>query len=360
MRNLKILFPLLLGIGTASPSVHAHHPSAAGGTGSSGPINVISAATLEQGRGSAAILFEAIRLDPLSNATLEHLAGNHVHAHSLDSILSPSLALAYGVTGNLTVSVRLPLVMRNDIREGHHHHHGAGGAVNEVELRGDTSGIGDLTVMGQYRFLGSGIGGTEAALLFGIKTPTGQTGELDNAGGLFDAEFQPGSGSWDGLFGLAISQQLGAIALHASGLYTVVTEGTQDTDLGDRLHYGVAVSYRLGATTAAQGPMYVGAQAKHSHARGTPPHLHDEPATTPRLAVDLLVELNGEWSAKQKSAGARDDNSGGHTLYLSPGVRLSYDTVSAFASVGIPVANELNGFQAEPDWRLFTGVAVAF
>jgi len=33
---------------------------------------------------------------------------------------------------------------------------------------------------------------------------------------------------------------------------------------------------------------------------------------------------------------------------------------SGFVSVGVPILNDLNGVQAEPDWRLLTGVAVNF
>ncbi|MCB1503488.1 MAG: transporter [Hyphomicrobiaceae bacterium] len=337
----------------AATSAFAHHPSTGGSTGTSGPINVISATTLEQGQGAAAVLFELIKLGALGNDSLETLAGNHIHAHSIDRIVSPSVVLAYGLLNDLTVSVRLPHVNREDIREGHHAHVHGVGAVNEVEERGNSSGIGDLTFLGQYRFLNNRGSGTEAALLLGIKTPTGRTNKIDVNGEIFEAEFQPGSGSWDGLFGLAFSQRLGAVSIHASGLYTLVTEGIQETDLGDRLHYGVAVSYRLG-NAATQAPMYAGAHHQHGS------HAHHEEAPTPDLAVDLILELNGEWSAKQEVGGVMDNNSGGHTLYISPGIRFAYDNLSAFASVGIPVVNDLNGFQSEPEWRLFTGVATAF
>lgn len=349
-------------IALASSPAFAHHPSAAGGTGGSGPINVISATTLDQGQGSAAVLFELIQLGSLSDGLLETLAGNDVHAHSIDRIVSPSVVLAYGLLNDLTVSVRLPHVKRKNIREGHHEHeeeHEEEVEHVEIESRGDSSGIGDLTLMGQYRFLNNRRSGTEAALLLGVKAPTGKTSEIDANGEIFEAEFQPGSGSWDGLFGVAVSQRLGAISLHASGLYTLVTEGTQNTDLGDRFHYGVAVSYRIGSTPA-QAPMYAGAHkhGSHTHAEGSAAHAHQE--ETRALAVDLILELNGEWSAKQDIAGTKDDNSGGHTLYISPGIRLTHDRISAFASVGIPVVNDLNGFQSEPDWRLVTGLAVAF
>ena len=70
--------------------------------------------------------------------------------------------------------------------------------------------------------------------------------------------------------------------------------------------------------------------------------------------------MNGEWHAREVTGGIKEPNSGGNVVYLSPGIRYSLDRWSAFASVGLPIVNEVNGVQAEPDWRLVTGVAVSF
>ncbi len=72
------------------------------------------------------------------------------------------------------------------------------------------------------------------------------------------------------------------------------------------------------------------------------------------------MELNGEWHGKQETAGFTDENSGGNTIYVSPGLRLSIDQWSGFVSVGLPVVKDLNGIQAEPDWRVSTGASLAF
>ena len=127
-----------------------------------------------------------------------------------------------------------------------------------------------------------------------------------------------------------------------------MTEGTQNTDLGDRLLYGVALSHRVMGGPAAE---------EHVHADGAV-HLH-KPASQ-ALNVDLVLELNGEWHDKQKAGNEVDGNSGGHTLYVSPGVRLSAGDWSGFASVGIPVVKDMNGLQPDPDWKLITGLAFAY
>ena len=99
-------------------------------------------------------------------------------------------------------------------------------------------------------------------------------------------------------------------------LYTVATEGTQNTDLGDRFQYNFAVSYRL---TSGARQVSNGGHA-HAHDGG---HEHSHGNSGP--ALDLVLELNGEWQAEQETNDISDPNSGGNTLFLSPGLRLSQD-----------------------------------
>lgn len=342
-------------IALAAPAF-AHHPGAPGNAGGAGPINTMSATTLPQGVSVVAVTYERIGLDSLSDETLEHAAEHahdeHAHVHSLDSISSAAINYSYGLTRDLMVTLRLPYVSRTGIREGHFE----GGAA-EVHDHGDADGIGDASALAQWRFMNNGASGTSAAFVLGVKAPTGKTDETDGEGERLDTEFQPGSGSWDGMFGLAMTQRLGAWSLDGSVLYTVVGEGSHDTDLGDRFYYNVAVSYRL--LGAASGPMGLGNKDHDHSSHKHGPAGHAE-AKSSGPALDLVLELNGEWQDKQEADGEADGNSGGHTLYIAPGLRLSQDQWSGFASVGIPIVNELNGVQAEPDWRLNTGVSVGF
>jgi hypothetical protein len=87
---------------------------------------------------------------------------------------------------------------------------------------------------------------------------------------------------------------------------------------------------------------------------------HEEPAASPSTAFDLVLELNGEWHGKQVTSSVTDQNSGGTVIYLSPGLRLSYDKWSSYLSVGIPVVNEPYGIQPDPSWRIITGMSFAF
>ena len=78
------------------------------------------------------------------------------------------------------------------------------------------------------------------------------------------------------------------------------------------------------------------------------------------LVIDAVLELNGEWQDKQNENGEIDPNSGGNVVLLSPGLRLASNNWSGFATVGIPIVNDLNGLQSEPTYRLFGGVLVGF
>jgi hypothetical protein len=364
------IIALLFCLGTPA---EAHHPGVGGNGGSGGPINIVSASTLAQGQIGLAVRYEFIRLGQLSDADLIAAANQGIHAHSMRSIEQLSFGAAYGITDDLTVSFRLPFVRRSDIREAHmmdmdagHMMGGMGGMTSGfINARGNSAGVGDVTLLGQYRFHKNAALGIEAAVLFGIKAPTGQTNRVDNMGELFQAEFQPGTGSWDGLLGFALSKRMGPLSFDVSGLYLLAGKGTQDTDQGDRFLFGAGVSYRaIGFIPPGQGKdlhahCMQPENQHHDHCKDHANHNHKHVERAP-FALDLVLELHGEWHDNQRIAGVVDPNSGGVTVYLSPGVRAVVDRYSAFVSVGVPVINEHNGVQSKPDWRVMTGISAAF
>jgi hypothetical protein len=83
-------------------------------------------------------------------------------------------------------------------------------------------------------------------------------------------------------------------------------------------------------------------------------------APTPGWSLDAILEVNGDWHDRQKTAGVVDENSGGNTVYVSPGLRLGYDRFSGFLSVGLPVVNEMNGLQSKPSYRVISGMSFSF
>jgi hypothetical protein len=296
-----------------------------------GPIVTISAIPLEKNGWSAAIRTDYQKFDRFSDSELEALAASGTETHSMDDQTSIFLAAGYGLTNDLTVGIHLPYVFRRGIREGHDE-----GGTPEIHDHGNSEGIGDLSIVGQYRLLRMESAGADISVLFGLKAPTGDTNVADREGVRFETEFQPGSGSWDPLIGVAAGRRLGPVSLDASALYAMATKGAQDTDLGDALHFGISLSWRHHMHDA-------------SHISGhAEPHGH--------VSFDFILEAIGELRQKQTISGIRDPNSGGTTVLLTPGVRANiYDRFSFFISAGIPVIQELNGTQHETRHRMILG-----
>jgi hypothetical protein len=326
-------------------SANADHLGYAGGAGTAGPIVTLPATTLPAGKLAAAVRVTYARPDRLSDADLARRAGQHIHAHGTDYLLSPSVSLAYGATDDLTLALGVPYVRRDNLREGTHQHTG-GVTLNGVEDLGSPSGLGDATLLGQYRFAGDEHAPWQMALLAGVKLPTGATHVRARGGERLETEHQPGTGSWDPLLGLALTRRLERVSVDANVLYQFSTSGAQATRLGDRAQYNVSVSYR------------VGGEHHHEHEPGEEEHEHAE-AHGP--ALDLILELNGEWEGRQKVGGAVEQESGGRVLYLSPGIRLSAsEGWAASLSLSVPVAQRIRRSHPENDYRLVAGIARAF
>jgi len=299
--------------------VRADHPTIAFGSESAGPIGTIATAPLPKGAWGGGLRTEYVNFHRFSDAELKNKAAMGIEdVHSVDSLTNTSISIAHGITDNLTVSARLSHVKRKNIREGEIEDGDA-----EAHDHGDSSGIGDLLVLGQFRFLDGSM--LDASLLGGVKAPTGTTNNKDG-GVKLETEFQPGTGSWDFVIGASASLNSGRTGLHGNVLYNLTTEGSQDTEIGNAFFYNFGVTYTLLSET-----------------------------------WDAILELNGETRKKNEIDNVNEDNSGGDLLFLSPGVRLSSsDGWSAFLSVGFPVHDDLNGVQTDVDYRVVGGVGVAF
>lgn len=320
----------------AHDAAMAHHPSGTTSRGGSGGIVTQNAETLSAGERVISVTHEYIELNRLDDDTLIDAASQERDVHSLGKIQSGTVGIFYGLTNYITIGAAIPWVSRSEIFEGEEHDDDF-----EVEKLGTAEGIGDLTLSTQVRLFQNPDTGQTIALIGGVKLPTGSTGDKDLEGNSFEAEFQPGSGSVDLQLGGAYRQPVGPLTFDSSVLYIFVQEGTQDVDLGDRFLYNAALSFRV-----------LGEAPVHHHSAAASDHPHGP-------TLDLVVELNGEWSDKEVDSGIVDPDTGGNTLYLSPGIRLGSDGMAGFVSVGIPVSNDFNGTQSQPDWRIMSGVSLA-
>ena len=343
----RVARSLWCGVAVMSVPAFADHMGP-NGFGSGGGMNVLSPDTLDEGHSAVGLRLTYTRPDQRSDAELERLAGQHVHAHNTNYNLNASLGAAYGVTHELTISAELPYVRRDHLREGWHSHEG-GEAINEVEELGSVSGLGDLNLLAKYRLTH----GVEAnfALIGGIKIPTGSTRQKSDHGERLETEHQPGTGSWDPIFGAAFGTKLGAVGLSASALYQLSTKGAQHTKLGDRLQGGIALSHR-----------FEGGEQRHD--AGLNYHHGDEldeAHDAPHASWDAIVELTGESEGREKVAGEVEEASGGSVVWLAPGARYNFASGLSFgASFGVPLWQHIRRSHPDNDYRLSFSVGKAF
>lgn len=313
---------------------YADHPTVAFGNEASGPINTIAATLMPSETWSAGIRTEVIENDEFSDQQLINYADKGMEGiHSVDRIISTSLSVAYGVNDGLTLSARLPYIERKNIREGEIEDGDA-----EAHAHGDSSGLGDLLLFGQYRISESK--NTEASLLLGLKAPIGETDYKDDNGHRFETEFQSGTGSWDFLVGSAISHTNDKFGYHANVLFNKTTEGSQSTEIGDILSYNLAMTYSLNGED----------HSKHEH--------HSDSSET-GITWDAVIELNGETRRKNKISGVSEEHSGGTVLLIAPGLRMATGNIGGFISIGLPIVENMNGQQTDLDVRIVAGLSIS-
>ena len=317
-------------------AVLADHGSLGFGIGTASPIITQPGVTLPANMWATGIITQFTSFNGASDQKLLDLKNNavddaHGDVHSVNTFLQPSVFAAYGITDDLTLGLRIPYVLRSGIRtpteDG-----------DEVEKMGDPSGFGDVSVFGQYRFYHSADNLNHAALTVGLRTPTGETNVITRQGEAFETHHQPGGGAWNPSAGLSFTRVMGSYSFDTNVLYTVATKGAQGTDLGDIFDYNFAVSYAFGAPAR---------NAFFSASNNAP--------------WTAVLELNGEWQGFQRTDGEKDPNSGGHTLYISPGIRYSgHKHWNTALSVGAPILKDFNGYQTPPDYRITWRFVAAF
>ena len=237
----------------------------------------------------------------------------------LDRSLLSTINLSYGVVENF----QLGLTYGYFASEGNREYE------NGDKVTFDPDGFTDLWLTGKYRFYQGPVG--QFAVLGGIKAPTGDSTLTNSEGERVEPSATAGTGAWDGMTGLAYTIPLNAaLTLDASGIYTFRGEA-HDYRLGDRLDVGTSLAWRVCG----------------------------DAATYPQ--VSLVAEATLRHVQKSQEDGADDEETGGTVLFLSPGVKVSFnERLAACVGAQIPVVQNLNGDQLETDFRLITGISFSF
>lgn len=287
------------------------------------PINAPNARTLFGG-----FTLGSVRLRVTREATLKE--GTETVTDAKDQAVTTfeeDLTLVYGGTRNLTLGVTLPILQRRlrfDDAAG--------------ERRTITAdGPGDLTLVGAYRFFRRDIerGTDQFSFLGGLKLPSGATDIEDSnlprlQGGTerrLPPSLQLGSGSVDGIVGLAAFINRDRLSFYGDVQGKLNTEGAQDFRAGNQLHYDLSADHVL----------------------------------LPGRNMFLILELNGVFKARAEQNDRAVRDSGGHVLFISPGIQyLPIPPLILEAGVQIPIFRDLNGHQLAPDWSLVVGLRYLF
>lgn len=230
--------------------------------------------------------------------------------------------LGYGVTRDFALFGMLPWFdKRLDRRTG----------ADGVRRRG--RGFGDLTVLGRLTAYEHNAPGqtVRVAPFAGIKAPTGRSRVRDRHG-VLPPPLQPGSGAWDMLGGVVATWQ--TLAVQFDGQLSYLAHGkAHGRRAGHVARLDGSVQYRLWPRELSAG--------------------------VPAFVYGVL-EANLVHAARDRAGGRRDPDSGGTTLFLSPGLQYVTKRWIVEAGVQIPVAQRLNGNALGHDYGVTAGFRVNF
>jgi hypothetical protein len=193
----------------------------------------------------------------------------------------------------------------------------------------DPDGITDLWLSGKYRFYRGPLG--NIAVFGGVKFPTGDDDVKNSEGEQVEPSATAGSGSYDGMLGLAYSRFITSrVTMDASFQYTFRTED-HDFRLGDRIDAGLAAAYRFTEDVQKYPQFSAFGEALFRHLY------------------------------KSEEDGERDPNTGGTVLFLAPGIRAALNEhLAATVSAPLPVWQDPNGEQLETDFKILGALTVTF
>lgn len=252
----------------------------------------------------------------MKNADDPTSAGRDMEATGLVSVLG------YGVTRDFALFGMLPYLDKQlDMRMG------------GQDISRSQRGFGDLTLMGRYTAYEYNAPGRtlRVAPFLGIKAPTGEDNARDGMGRL-PPPVQPGSGSWDVLGGVVLSYQTLDFEIDSQVSYKANREAN-GFEAGNVFQLDGSLQYRL-------LPRSLGA--------GVPAFLYG------------VLEANLVHAAKNRIGGVSDQNSGGTTLFITPGLQYATRKWVLEAGVQIPVSQHLNGTALKNDYVFTTGFRVNF
>jgi len=190
--------------------------------------------------------------------------------------------------------------------------------------------IGDARISARYQTaLQEDVkgGASVAGFSLGLKLPTGRTDIANNSGTRAERSLQPGSGSTDLVGGIYYRKLLPD--LRSSWFI----QGSVETPLSEK------DAFRPGA--------------RYGIDLGMRTDLNDR--------VSPMLQLNFQQKSRDSGRNAEPDNSGGHSLSLSPGISIRASAQThVYSFIQIPVRQSVNGTQLAAKWAATVGIQSSF
>ena len=188
--------------------------------------------------------------------------------------------------------------------------------------RGD-SGIGDFTAMARYTAWKKDAPGKTIRLapFVAFKMPTGEDRATDSFG-ILPQPLQLGSGAWDYSLGMVLTRQTLDRQIDASISYTLKTEANE-FEFGDEARIDASYQHRVWPRELSSG---------------VPGFMY------------AVLESNLIWQGNNRSRGIADNNTGGVTWFLAPGIQYVTKRTVLELAVQVPVVQDLNGQSLKNDF----------
>ena len=231
--------------------------------------------------------------------------------------------LGYGITGDLAVFGVLPYLNKSlDVT-----------TPTGKRVTRSTNGVGDARLFGRYTVFHDDAPGRTFRLspFAGVKLPSGRDNDGD-AFGTLPATLQLGSGSWDPFAGVVATYQTLAYEVDVATSYKANTEANGFA-FGDEARFDASLQYRVWPRTLG---------------RGVPGFLYGV------LETNLLAQ------DKNRIGGVDDPDSGGVTLFVSPGLQYVTRRWVVEAVVQLPAFQDLNGTAINDNFTVRAGFRFNF
>lgn len=229
-----------------------------------------------------------------------------------------SVLVAEGLTRRALVIAGVPYVRKTWARSGTDHRN---------------SGLGDAFILVKRELLAADFvaGNRRLALFGGATLPTGQT---EDETGPLPAPLRLGAGVVNLTGQVLYSYVNNRMGAHGAVAYTAAAASHGGVRAGDRFGYDLALGWRLWPAAYR---------------------------TLREVTLGAYLELNGVVEQPASRNGNPLANTGGHTLYWSPGLQLiPLPNWAIEASFQLPVVRALRGVQLGADWAFAVGARAVF